>query len=200
MKSDLVVTISRQYGSGGREVGQKLAQRLGLPCYDKELINLAAQKSGFSPSHFEEPEQQASSSMLFSLLRAGSIINSYDLPLNDKIYLVQSKVIRQLAEEGPCVIVGRCADYILEDLPHCVRVFIHAPLPLRVERGRTAYGLPQDKAEDIIEKTDKRRSTYYNYYTGIRFGDARHYHVAMDSLSIGLDNAVAVLEAYVRSF
>ena len=200
MKSDLVVTISRQYGSGGREVGQKLAERLGIPCYDKELINLAAQQSGFSPSHFEEPDQQATNSMLFSLLRAGTMMNSYDLPLNDKIYLIQSKVIQELAEKGPCVIVGRCSDYILEERPHCVKAFLYAPLPLRVERGEKAYGLPSDKAEDIIVKTDKRRAAYYNYYTGIKFGDARHYNICLDTLSVGIESAVDTLEVYVKAF
>lgn len=200
MKSDLVITISRQYGSGGREVGQKLAERLGIPCYDKELINLAAQQSGFAPSHFEEPDQQATNSMLFSLLRAGTMMNSYDLPLNDKIYLIQSKVIQELAEKGPCVIVGRCSDYILEERPNCLKVFLYAPLPLRVERGKKVYGLPSDKAEDIINKTDKRRAAYYNYYTGIKFGDARHYNACLDTLSVGIEAAVDVLEVYAKAF
>lgn len=200
MKSDLIITISRQYASGGRELGQLLAKRLGIPCYDKELINLAAQKSGFAPSHFEEPDQQPTNSMLFSLLRAGTMINSYDLPLNDKIYLVQSKVIRQLAEEGSCIIVGRCADYILAERPGCVNVFVHAPMPLRIQRATSVYGLPTEKAEDIILKADKRRGTYYNYYTGVKFGDATQYHLSLDSLTIGLESAADVVEAYAKGF
>lgn len=200
MKQDLVITISRQYGSGGQEVGQKLAQVLGIPCYDKELIALSAEKSGFSPIHFQEPDQQAPSSMLFSLLRAGTMMGSYELPLNDKVFLVQSKVIRQLADQGACVIVGRCADYVLADREHCIRVFLHAPLPLRVERGRTLYHLPGDRAEDIIQKTDKRRSTYYNYYTGVKFGEATQYHISLDTLTIGIDKTVEALAAYARNF
>lgn len=200
MKQDLIITISRQYGSGGQEVGQKLAQALSIPCYDKELINLSAEKSGFSPIHFQEPDQQAPSSMLFSLLRAGTMMGSYDLSLNDKVFLVQSKVVRQLADRGPCVIVGRCADYVLADRPNCIRVFLHAPLPLRVERGRSCYHLPSDRAEDIIQKTDKRRSTYYHYYTGIKFGEATQYHLSLDTLTIGIDKAVETLAAYARNF
>jgi cytidylate kinase len=197
----LIITISRQYGSGGREIGQLLARRLSIPCYDKELIRLASEKSGFAPAHFEAPDQQeASSSLIFALTRAGAMMNSYDLPLSDKIYLAQSQTIRQLAEEGPCVLVGRCAGYVLEGHPRCVRVFLHAPLPLRVERGIRSYGLPPEKAEEIVTKTDRRRAAYSNYYTGARFGDASLYHVSLDSLSIGLEQAAGILESYVRNF
>lgn len=198
MKKNYIITISRQYGSGGREIGRQLAQRLGVPHYDKELINLAAQRSGFAPEHFEEAEQKASKSLLFSLLRAGSAMNSYDLPLNDKVYLIQSKVISQLADEGPCVIVGRCADYILQDRPDCLHFFIHAPLQQRVERAVKVYGLAPDKAEDLVKKIDRRRATYYNYYTSMRFGDAGNYNLSVNSLSLGIENTVSLLERYIE--
>lgn len=198
MKENLIVTISRQYGSGGREIGKKLAECLGVPYYDKELIILAAEKSGYARSLFEEADQKASNSMIFSLMRAGSMANSYDIPLSDKIYLIQSGVIQQVAQQGSCVIVGRCADYVLQDKAPCVNVFIHAPLKQRVARGIECYGLSADDAQSIILKTDKRRETYYNYYTGRRFGDARNYTLSLDSLGIGVENAVRILADYVR--
>ncbi len=198
MKENLIVTISRQYGSGGREIGQKLAARLGIPYYDKELIILAAEKSDYARSLFEEADQKASNSMIFSLMRAGSMANSYDMPLNDKIYLIQSGVIQQVARQGSCVIVGRCADYVLQDKFPCVNIFIHAPLRQRIERGVALYGLAPDDAQSVILKTDKRRETYYNYYTGRKFGDARNYTLSLDSLGVGIESAVRVLADYVE--
>ena len=145
MKENLIITISRQYGSGGREIGRRLAERLGIPYYDKELIILAAERSGYARSLFEEADQKASNSMIFSLMRAGSMVNSYDLPLNDKIYLIQSGVIQQVARQGSCVIVGRCADYVLQDRFPCVNVFIHAALQKRMDRAVKVYGLSPDR-------------------------------------------------------
>lgn len=198
MKENLIITISRQYGSGGREIGQKLAERLGVPYYDKELIILAAERSGYARSLFEEADQKASNSMIFSLMRAGSMVNTYDMPLNDKIYLIQSGVIQQVAKKGPCVIVGRCADYVLQDKFPCVNVFIHAELKKRMERAVSLYGLSSDDVQSVLLKTDKRRETYYNYYTGRKFGDARNYTLSLDSLGVGIENAVRVLEDYVQ--
>ncbi len=200
MKENLVITISRQYGSGGREIGERLAKRFGIPYYDKELIILAAEKSGYARSLFEEADQKASNSMLFSLMRAGSMVNTYDLPLNDKIYLIQSGVIQQVARQGSCVIVGRCADYVLQDRCPCVNIFVHAPLEKRMERAVTRYGLKGDDVQGALLKTDKRRATYYNYYTGRKFGDARNYTLSLDSLSIGIENAVEVVARYVESW
>jgi cytidylate kinase len=200
MKENLIITISRQYGSGGREIGEKLAKRFGIPYYDKELIILAAEKSGYARSLFEEADQKATNSMLFSLMRAGSMVNTYDMPLNDKIYLIQSGVIQQVAQQGSCVIVGRCADYVLQDKYPCVNVFIHAPLAKRMERAVNCYGLKGDDIQSVLLKTDKRRETYYNYYTGRKFGDARNYTLSLDSLDIGIDRAVEVIAQYVESW
>ena len=200
MKENLVITISRQYGSGGREIGRRLAERLGIPYYDKELIILAAERSGYARSLFEEADQKASNSMIFSLMRAGSMVNSYDLPLNDKIYLIQSGVIQQVARQGSCVIVGRCADYVLQDRFPCVNVFIHAALQKRMDRAVKVYGLSPDDVQSVLLKTDKRRETYYNYYTGRKFGDARNYTLSLDSLGVGIENAVRVMADYVESW
>ena len=201
MKDGLVITISRQYGSGGREIGEKLAARLGVPFYDKELITLAAQESGYAKSLFEEADQKAATtSVLFSLMRAGSMVNTYDLPLSDKIYLIQSGVIQQVAKKGSCVIVGRCADYVLQDRYPCVSVFVHAPLRARMERAVKEYGLSGDDVQTRILRTDKRRETYYNYYTGRKFGDARNYSLTLDSLSVGIDTAVEIIARYAESW
>ena len=196
MKENLIITISRQYGSGGREIGRRLAERLGIPYYDKELIILAAERSGYARSLFEEADQKASNSMIFSLMRAGSMVNSYDLPLNDKIYLIQSGVIQQVARQGSCVIVGRCADYVLQDRFPCVNVFIHAALQKRMDRAVKVYGLSPDDVQSVLLKTD----TYYNYYTGRKFGDARNYTLSLDSLGVGIENAVRVMADYVESW
>ena len=200
MKENLIITISRQYGSGGREIGRRLAERLGIPYYDKELIILAAERSGYARSLFEEADQKASNSMIFSLMRAGSMVNSYDLPLNDKIYLIQSGVIQQVARQGSCVIVGRCADYVLQDRFPCVNIFIHAALQKRMDRAVKVYGLSPDDVQSVLLKTDKRRETYYNYYTGRKFGDARNYTLSLDSLGVGIENAVRVMADYVESW
>ena len=200
MKENIIITISRQYGSGGREIGRRLAERLGIPYYDKELIILAAERSGYARSLFEEADQKASNSMIFSLMRAGSMVNSYDLPLNDKIYLIQSGVIQQVARQGSCVIVGRCADYVLQDRFPCVNVFIHAALQKRMDRAVKVYGLSPDDVQSVLLKTDKRRETYYNYYTGRKFGDARNYTLSLDSLGVGIENAVRVMADYVESW
>ena len=200
MKENLIITISRQYGSGGREIGRRLAERLGIPYYDKELIILAAERSGYARSLFEEADQKASNSMIFSLMRAGSMVNSYDLPLNDKIYLIQSGVIQQVARQGSCVIVGRCADYVLQDRFPCVNVFIHAALQNRMDRAVKVYGLSPDDVQSVLLKTDKRRETYYNYYTGRKYGDARNYTLSLDSLGVGIENAVRVMADYVESW
>ena len=198
MKENLIITISRQYGSGGREIGQKLAQRLDIPYYDKELITLAAERSGYSPTLFEEADQKTGNSMIFSLMRAGSMANNYELPLNDKIYLIQSGVIQQVAKKGSCVIVGRCADYVLQDKFPCINVFIHAQLRRRIDRGVKVYGLSPDTAQSVLLRTDKRREAYYNYYTGRKYGDARGYTLCLDSLGVGIENAVRILADYVE--
>ena len=198
MKENLIITISRQYGSGGREMGRKLAERLGIPYYDKELITLAAERSGYSRTLFEEADQKASNSMIFSLMRAGSMAGSYELPLNDKIYLIQSGVIQQVAKKGSCVIVGRCADYVLQDKFPCINIIIHAQLRRRMERGVQVYGLAPDTVQSLLLRTDKRREAYYNYYTGRKFGDARNYTLSLDSLGVGIENAVRLLADYVE--
>lgn len=194
-----IITISRQYGSGGRFIGKLLAEKLGIPLYDNELITLAAQKSGYSESIFENVEKTSTHSLLYSLSMFGTTAGVYGLPLADKVFIVQSEIIKKVASEGPCVIVGRCADYVLKDEPNIVDVFIHSDMESRIKRAVTYYGLSEDKAKDAIVKTDKRRASYYNYYTGLRWGEANNYEISLYSDKIGIDNCVDILHKFVTS-
>lgn len=199
-----VITISRQYGSGGREIGEKLAKKLNIPFYDKELITRAAKESGFAESAFVNAETKATNSLLYSIAMGMSAYGSHELgynnlSLDDRIYLAQSDVIRKLAKEGSCVILGVCADHILKDLNFVVNVFVCADIKYRTQRAVTMYGLSPNKAEEAILKTDKRRANYYNYHANEKWGKAENYHLSMRSDLIGIDNAVDVILKYVMS-
>lgn len=198
-----VITISRQYGSGGREIGAKLAGQLGIPFYDNELITRAAKESGFAEAAFENAESKASNSLLYSIAMG---MNSYGnqelgfshLSLDDRIYLAQSDVIRKVAAEGPCVIVGRCADYVLKEMPNVVNVFIWADREFRIERAIRIDGLTRERAEESVAKIDKRRANYYNYHSSEKWGRAENYHLSIKSSYVGIDNAVSVIRSYVE--
>ena len=189
-----VITISREYGSGGRAIGEKLAKELGIPFYNKELILMAAKESGLSEEYIKKTEQMKSTSFLYGLY-----MGAQALPMNDQIFLVQSKIIREIAEEGPCVIVGRCADYILRERNDLLNVFIHAPLAFRAERAKTVYGKDAGNMEDFVKKQDKKRASFYNYFSQNKWGDARHYHLAISS-EYGVDFAVEVLKHAAQTF
>ncbi len=198
-----VITISRQYGSGGREIGEKLAKKLGIPYYDKELITRAAKESGFSEVVFENMEKKATSSLLYSIAMGMNAYGNHDigftsLSLDDQVYLAQSNVIRKIASEGPSVIVGRCADYILRDHKEAIHVFIWADLAYRKERAINIYNMNADKAEENILKYDKRRANYYNYHASEKWGRAENYHLSIRSDYVGIDNAVDLLVDYIK--
>lgn len=199
MDKKVIITISRQYGSGGRKVGEMLAERLGIPFYDKELITLAAKESGYAEELFEKADSQATSSLLYSLSLYSSTVGLYDMPLNDKLFIVQSETIRKVAAEGSCIIVGRCADYVLRDNPDAVNIYIHADMNSKMKRAVDDYGQPEDGVVDFIAKTDKRRSTYYNYYTGLKWGRAENYHLTIRTDWVGLDAAVETIMAFVKA-
>lgn len=189
-----VITISREYGSGGRAIGEQLANELGIPFYNKELILMAAKESGLSEEYIKKTEQMKSTSFLYGLY-----MGTQSLPMNDQIFLVQSKIIRQIAEEGPCVIVGRCADYILRERGDLLNVFIHAPLSFRAERAKKVYAKEAGNMEDFVKKQDKKRASFYNYFSQNKWGDARHYHLAISSV-YGVDFAVETLKHAALSF
>lgn len=199
-----VITISRQYGSGGREIGAKLAAKLGIPFYDNELITRAAKESGFAEAAFENAESKASNSLLYSIAMGMNSYGNQDLgfshlSLDDRIYLAQSDVIRKVAAEGPCVIVGRCANYILKDMPNVVNVFVWADMDFRIERSIRIDNLSPNKAEESILKIDKRRANYYNYHASEKWGRAENYHLSLKSSYIGIDNCVECIRLYVES-
>ena len=156
---DTIITISREYGSGGRIIGQKLAERLGIPFYDHELITLAAKETGMSEEFLKNTEERANHSLRFSLSYLGNL--SYTMPLNDQVFIAQSKIIHDIADKGPCVIVGRCADYVLKDHKHCLNVFVHANLDYRMYRAIKHYDFPEqktiEKTKEMILKIDKQR-------------------------------------------
>ena len=194
-----ILTIGRQYGSAGHEIGQELARQLNIPCYDKELLERAAKDSGLCKEVFENHDEKPTSSFLYSLVMDtysyGYSSNVFsDMPLNQKVFLAQFDSIKQLSKEGPCVIIGRCADYALEDNPNCLSVFIHADLSMRIKRIAKMYGLTDVRAKDRILTADKRRSSYYNYYTSKKWGDADSYNLSLDSGLLVIDGTVAMLK------
>lgn len=205
MKCKSVITISREFGSGGREIAIDVAKALGISFYDKELISLAAKKSGIDPALFEQIDEQASNSLLYSLsmglftLGQTGFSPRDQISVNDQLYLLQHEIIKKLAEE-PCVIVGRCADYILRERANCINVFIHADLEYRIERAIKLHNVPEVRGEAIVRKTDKTRANYYQFYTENKWGVADNYHLCVNSGKITKQKAVDVITNYVEVF
>ena len=198
-----IITISRQFCSGGREIGASLAQKLNIPFYDNELISRAAKESGFAEAAFLNAENKASNSLLYSLAMGMSSYGNQDfgfthLSLDDQLYLAQSTIIRKVAAEGPCVIVGRCADYVLRDLKHVVNLFIWADIQARKKRAVERYHLNEAKVEEEILRTDKRRANYYNYHSSEKWGRAENYHLSIRSDYIGIDSSVDSILQYLE--
>lgn len=192
-----IITISREFGSGGRLIGEKLATRLGVEFYDKNIIQLAAERSGLSASFIEQNEESISSSFLFTLPAANALSNYrtaayYDTPVNDKTFLAQTEVIRELSKNS-CVIVGRCADYILREDPALVKVFITSPFDTRVRRAVEEYQFTAENPEEKIKKIDKSRANYYKYYTAQAWGSVHNYDLVVNSAFTGVLGAVSVI-------
>lgn len=187
-----VITISRQFGSGGREFGIKLAQALNLPFYDKDLISMAAQKSNLSEEFMRNYEESAPG--IFSR----SLYSYYHMPMTDQIYIAQSNLIKQLAAKGPCVIIGRCSDVIVEN---SIKIFVHADLQKRIERKNAMdIGVPPEKMEEHIRATDKKRKKYYEYYTDQKWGLAENHHLCMDSSQVGIDGCVETALVFLKHY
>ena len=202
MDERTVITIGREFGSGGHEIGMKLAEKLGIKCYDKELLELAAKESGLCEELFASQDEKPTNSFLYSLVMdtySFGYTNSYvDMPINHKVFLAQFDAIKKLAERESCVIVGRCADYALEDNPYAVSVFIKASLDERVQRIKRIYELNDSKAADLIQKTDKRRASYYNYYSSKKWGEAKSYNLCIDSGLVGVDGAIDMILKFIE--
>lgn len=199
-----IITISRQYGSGGREIGRKLAEELGIPFYDNEIISRAAKETGFSETAFETVEDKATNSLLYSIAMGMNVFTNQDigfagLSLDDRIFLAQSNVIRKVAEEGSCVIVGRCADYILKDMKNIINIFISAALDFRIQRSIEVDGVPSAQAGETVMKKDKSRGNYYRYHAGERWDNLFNYDLAIRSDLVGIDEAVACIKKYVEA-
>ncbi len=204
MKNHLIFTISRQYGTGGHEVGKELAKSMGLAYYDKELIALAAQKTGISKELFENADEMPSNSFLYSLsmgthtLGTSTMASFGELLTNDRLFILQSQVIRDLADQGPCVIVGRCADYILREYPRHVSVFIHAKPEHRISRIQRLYDLSPEQARDKVKKMDKKRASYCNYYSDVPWGIATSYDLCLDVTRITIPQAAELIRLYAQ--
>ena len=201
--SGQIITIGRQFGSGGREIGETIAKKLNIPFYDKELITMAAEQSGISAEVFEKADEKASNTLLYALLLASFPMSMHsaqanDLPLNDKLFLIQFDIITRIAKAGPCVIVGRCSNYMLRDYTNVVNAFIHAPLEARIERVMRIYSVDRRGAEDMMQKTDKRRATYYSYFTNSMWSEIGNYDIAVNSAKLGVDGSAEMIIDFAR--
>ena len=198
-----IITIGRQFGSAGREIGEKVAAHYGIKCYDKELLSRAAKESGFCQEMIENHDERPTNSFLYNLVMDtysfGYNSSSFiDMPISHKVFLAQFETIKKIAGEGPCVMVGRCADYALEGLDHVVNVFIYADLDARVRRIARELGMTDVKAKDYILKQDKKRAAYYNYYTNKEWGNANGYDLCLNSAKLGIDGTVEVIKSYLE--
>lgn len=186
-----IITISREFGSGGRTIGRKTAEKLGIPCYDAELVQKLAKESGFAESYIKEAGEYAPNGFL-SYAFSDRVFG----PTNEDIlWKLQYKVITELAEKGPCVIVGRCADYILRDKADCLKVFIHADMAFRAERIVKEYGEREQSPEQRLRDKDKRRAAYHRFYTDMKWGYAQNYHITLDSGILGIERCVEIISA-----
>lgn len=184
-----VITISREFGSGGRTIGKKVAEKLGIPCYDSEIIQKMTEETGFAPEYVKEAGVYAPGSFLSS-----AFSNRTFGPTNEDIlWEHQYKVITALAEKGPCVIVGRCADYILRDKADCLKVFIHADMAFRAKRIVEVYGEREQSPEERLREKDKRRAAYHRFYTNMKWGHAQNYRLTMDSGVLGIDKCAEII-------
>ncbi len=199
----VVITIARQYGSGGRTVGEMLAKDLGIKYYDRELLKLASDESGINEQLFETADEKLKSTRLFKIARkvySGELIppESDEFTSNDNLFNYQAKIIKELAEEEACVIIGRCADYILKDYSHVLSVFIHAPEDFCITEAMKKLSMPLKEIDRFITKTDRRKAEYYKYYTGRDWTDARNYDLCLDSSKLGFERCVEEIKAYIR--
>ena len=193
-----IINVGRSFGSGGGYVGQAVAEKLGIPFYDNELISKAAQESGYSPSIFEGGEKKRSIFSVSSFFASGRMSYLDNTYMNDDVlFKAQSDVIRSIAEKGDAVIIGRCADYILRDLP-CLNVFVTGPVEYRVGRIMKSEGLTEEEAEKLIRKKDRLRETYYHYYTFGSWGSASNYHLSLDSSILGIEGTAQYIIEFGR--
>ncbi len=189
--SNAIVTISREYGSGGRLIAQKLAERLSIPLYDRQIISMTAKKSGLAEEYVEKSEQQGTSFLY-------TIATNWDgSSVATQLYLAEFDAIRELADKGPCVLLGRCANYVLEDYKNCINVFIYAPIEEKIRRAELEYGVKEKNMRHYIQKRDKARAAYYEHFASHTWGKAQNYDLCINS-GMGIDLVVDLLESAYR--
>lgn len=198
-----IITIGRQYGSGGHDIGEALAKELGVKLYDKDMLKRAAKESGLCEELFESHDEKPTNSFLYSLVMdtysLGYSAGTFsDMPINHKVFLAQFDAIKKIAEEESCVMVGRCADYALEERDDVINIFVYADLDKRVRRVARELNISDAKAKDICIKNDKKRASYYNYYTNKEWGDATSYDLCINSAKLGVDGAVKAILDYIK--
>ena len=201
-----IITIGRQFGSGGREIGQKLAENFGIKYYDKELLSRAAKESGFCEDMIQNHDERPTNSFLYNLVMDtysfGYNSSFVDMPISHKVFLAQFDTIKKIASEGPCVIVGRCADYALQDYQNCLNIFIHSDEKFKVKYIMNRFDdiTTEQKAIDMMNKKDKQRQSYYNYYTSKKWGRADNYDLSINSSILGIDGTVKLITQFVEDF
>ena len=198
-----IITIGREFGSGGREIGEKIAQHFKIPFYDKELLARAAKESGFCEEMIKNHDERPTNSFLYNLVMDtysfGYNSSAYmDMPISHKVFLAQFDAIKKIADEGPCVIVGRCADFVLKDYDNVLSVFIHAPHEYCIQQAALKHSMSPKDLERYIIKTDKHRAEYYKYYTGREWTDARNYDLCLDSSKLGYDRCMQEIISYIN--
>lgn len=204
MNNHYVINLGRQLGSGGKEIGEKLAKELNIAFYDKELIRLASEESGLCKDFFEKADERTQKTFIGALFgNRVPFVGDGAIPYgsclsNDALFKIQSDVIRGLAENDSCLFVGRCADYILRDHPRCINVFISASKEARIERIMLKNNMNATQAEELIDKADRKRASYYNYYSYNTWGAAATYHLCVDSSILGIDGTVSFIKEFVK--
>ncbi len=199
-----IITIGREYGSGGNDIGKALAKKLGVPFYDKEILSLAAQESGICEELIKDHDEKPVSSYLFSLIQGvGDVsqptLSGGDMPLNHRIFMAQFKAISQVAAQGPCVIVGRCADYVLKDQPHMVNLFLYADVAARIERTMRKQNISRAEAKDLVHKRDKQRQGYYNFFADGNWGHRSNYHLMFNTTGFTPESAADAIIAFIEN-
>lgn len=203
MPKNIIITIARQYGSGGREIGERVANALGIPLYDKEIVKQAAANSELSVDVLHTADESAANSLLYTLAMGSNMLGAtmhfgYKMPINDRLFILQSDVIKDYASKGSCVVIGRCADYVLRDNPNLFRIFIYGDLDHRQARIKERHPeIKSNQVIDVITKTDKRRATYYNFYTGNKWGKFDNYDMAINSSTFGVEETARLITAAV---
>lgn len=198
MDNQIIITISREYGSGGRDIGKLIAEKLNIAYYDHEIIQIAAKNSGLSDKFLSENDEVASTSIFGGFMTGASFFSNQafshgELNINDKLFIMESEIIRNLADRGSCVIIGRCANYVLREYQHTLNVFIHANLAFRKKRAVELYGIPEKKIEDFLHKQDKHRAHYRSFYTDQKWNCAENYNLTIDSSKFGIEGAVDLI-------